>query len=118
MRTTLERVVSLYLSIFEVRVFIFFQDFSLITNIDCLQVFVQVVLILLLIRHDVLQLNSVMQKERDERKLCLSSYHKCLALSSAELGKQLIVPTFDTKVTEYLCSGWVFFSSDKFRLFN
>ena len=30
----------------------------------------------------------------------------------------LIVPTFDTKVTEYLCSGWVFFSSDKFRLFN
>ena len=29
-----------------------------------------------------------------------------------------IVPTFDTKVTEYLCSGWVFFSSDKFRLFN
>ena len=31
---------------------------------------------------------------------------------------QIIVPTFDTKVTEYLCSGWVFFSSDKFRLFN
>ena len=25
----------------------------------------------------------------------------------------IIVPTFDTKVTEYLCSGWVFFS-DKF----
>ena len=23
--------------------------------------------------------------------------------------KQFIVPTFDTKVTEYLCSGWVFF---------
>ena len=22
---------------------------------------------------------------------------------------QLIVPIFDTKVTEYLCSGWVFF---------
>ena len=21
----------------------------------------------------------------------------------------IIVPTFDTKVTEYLCSGWVFF---------
>ena len=30
----------------------------------------------------------------------------------------VIVPTFDTKVTEYLCSGRVFFSSDKFRLFN
>ena len=30
----------------------------------------------------------------------------------------IIVPTFGTKVTEYLCSGWVFFSSDKFRLFN
>ena len=30
----------------------------------------------------------------------------------------LVVPTFDTEVTEYLCSGWVFFSSDKFRLFN
>ena len=29
-----------------------------------------------------------------------------------------VVPTFDTKVTEHLCSGWVFFSSDKFRLFN
>ena len=28
-----------------------------------------------------------------------------------------IVPTFDTKVREYLCSGWVFFS-DKIRLFN
>ena len=32
--------------------------------------------------------------------------------------KDIFVPTFDTKVTEYLCSGWVFFSSDKFRLFN
>ena len=30
----------------------------------------------------------------------------------------IIVPTFDTKVTEYLCSGGFFFSSDKFRLFN
>ena len=29
-----------------------------------------------------------------------------------------IVLTFDTKVTKYLCSGWVFFSPDKFRLFN
>ena len=29
----------------------------------------------------------------------------------------LVVPSFDTKVMEYLCSGWVFFSSDKFRLF-
>ena len=28
------------------------------------------------------------------------------------------VPTFVTKVTEYLCSGWVFFPSDKFRHFN
>ena len=28
----------------------------------------------------------------------------------------VFVPTFDTKVTEYVCSGWVFFSSDKFRL--
>ena len=28
-----------------------------------------------------------------------------------------VVPTFDTKVTEYFFSGWVFFSSDKFRLF-
>ena len=26
----------------------------------------------------------------------------------------LIVPTFDTKVTEYLCSGWVFFLQTKF----
>ena len=31
--------------------------------------------------------------------------------------KTVIVPTFDTKVTKNLCSG-VFFSSDKFRLFN
>ena len=31
---------------------------------------------------------------------------------------EFFVPTFDTKVTEYLCSGWVFFSSDKFRLFT
>ena len=30
----------------------------------------------------------------------------------------IVVPIFDTKVTEYLCSGWVFFSSDNFRLFN
>ena len=29
----------------------------------------------------------------------------------------IFVPIFDTKVTEYLCSGG-FFSSDKFRLFN
>ena len=25
-----------------------------------------------------------------------------------------IVPTFDTKVTEYLCSGWVFFLQTNF----
>ena len=31
---------------------------------------------------------------------------------------RVIVPTLDTKVTEYLCSGGFFFSSDKFRLFN
>ena len=31
--------------------------------------------------------------------------------------RSLVVPTFDTKVTDYLCSGWVFFS-DNFRLFN
>ena len=30
----------------------------------------------------------------------------------------VLVPIFDTKVTEYLCSRCVFFSSDKFRLFN
>ena len=30
----------------------------------------------------------------------------------------VIFPFFDTKVTEYLCSVWVFFSSDKFQLFN
>ena len=28
---------------------------------------------------------------------------------SSELILLIIVPTFDTKVTEYLCSGWVFF---------
>ena len=27
-----------------------------------------------------------------------------------------IVPTFDTKVTEYLCSGWVFFLQTNFDL--
>ena len=37
---------------------------------------------------------------------------------SSWMGGFVAVPTFDTKVTEYLCSGWVFFSSDKFRLFN
>ena len=26
----------------------------------------------------------------------------------------VIVPTFDTKVTEYLCSGWVFFLQTNF----
>ena len=28
--------------------------------------------------------------------------------------KVVIVPTFDTKVTEYLCSGWVFFLQTNF----
>ena len=37
--------------------------------------------------------------------------------TSKDSKRFFIVPTFDTKVTEYLCSGWVFFSSDKFRLF-
>ena len=27
---------------------------------------------------------------------------------------EVIVPTFDTKVTEYLCSGWVFFLQTNF----
>ena len=51
-------------------------------------------------------------------------FHRCcvfqniiLCASNFKL-TSFIVPTFDTKVTEYLCSGWVFFSSDKFRLFN
>ena len=35
-----------------------------------------------------------------------------------ECNSLIFVPTFDTKVTEYLCPGWFFFSSDKFRLFN
>ena len=30
---------------------------------------------------------------------------------------RFFAPTFVTKVTEYLCSGWIF-SSDQFRLFN
>ena len=39
-------------------------------------------------------------------------FHYCFwvafgALRSAE--DHFIVPTFDTKVTEYFCSGWVFF---------
>ena len=33
------------------------------------------------------------------------------------INDNVFFPTFDSKVTEYLCSGWVFFS-DKFRLFN
>ena len=36
------------------------------------------------------------------------------SLSRKLLAFCFFVPTFDTKVTEYLCSGWVFFSSDKF----
>ena len=34
-----------------------------------------------------------------------------------KLRLHLIVPTFVTKVSKYLCSGWVFFS-DKIELFN
>ena len=30
----------------------------------------------------------------------------------------LFVPTFDTKVTEYLCSGWVFFLQTNFDFLN
>ena len=41
-----------------------------------------------------------------------------LVIKLSSLETDIIVPTFDTKVTEYLCSGWVFFSSDKFRLLN
>ena len=33
-------------------------------------------------------------------------------LSKLKRQISVIVPTFDTKVTEYLCSGWFFFSSD------
>ena len=55
---------------------------------------------------------------------CLCYYCSINAKRQSELSglrpdtSSLVVPTFDTKVTEYLCSGWVFFSSDKFRLFN
>ena len=41
-----------------------------------------------------------------------------LEFKSTTRRNTLIVPTFDTKVTENLCSGWVFFSSDNFRLFH
>ena len=36
------------------------------------------------------------------------SYKKSF-LNYREKQDQFFVPTFDTKVTEYLCSGWVFF---------
>ena len=48
--------------------------------------------------------------------IAAKTQYNLLAISNSVL--VLIVPTFDTKVTEYLCSGWVFFSSDKFQLFN
>ena len=38
-------------------------------------------------------------------------FNACLYFAS--IG-HLIVPTFDTKVTEYLCSGWVFFLQTSF----
>ena len=31
---------------------------------------------------------------------------------SAKKIENVFVPTFDTKVTEYLCSGWVFFQTN------
>ena len=42
--------------------------------------------------------------------LCLKKKN-CLGCDLPNDGhrKLLIVPTFDTKVTEYLCSGWFFF---------
>ena len=46
------------------------------------------------------------------------SLKKSFVIIIQSISIEFIVPTFDTKVTEYLCSGWVFFSSDKFRLFN
>ena len=50
------------------------------------------------------------------KKVWIVNAFKCSMLPFHYL--TVFVPTFDTKVTEYLCSGWVFFSSDKFRLFN
>ena len=52
--------------------------------------------------------------EQDE----VLSYLSVDSTAAKKFTKKLVVPTFDTKVTEYLCSGWVFFSSDKFPLFN
>ena len=58
----------------------------------------------------------------ENEEFCLKKnvekFTKFKKLSEPFLTCRIIVPTFDTKVTEYLCSGWVFFSSDKFRLFN
>ena len=51
------------------------------------------------------------ETEKEPRKLARFAIRHSFKINS------VIVPTFDTKVTEYLCSGWVFFSSDKFRLF-
>ena len=48
-----------------------------------------------------------------EKRIRVEDLDRCLSFDY----NKIIVPAFDTKVTEYLCSG-VFFSSDKFRLFN
>ena len=44
-------------------------------------------------------------------------YGNCMIRSFGHPGicyHKLVVPTFDTKVTEYLCSGWVFFLQTNF----
>ena len=54
--------------------------------------------------------------------LCLSQIKSCFICNVYQAKRNFSVlifaPTFYTKVTENLCSGRVFFSSDKFRLFN
>ena len=54
----------------------------------------------------------------DIRGLKFDSPGKVLFKTLMVVFSCVFVPTFDTKVTEYLCSGWVFFSSDTFRLLN
>ena len=57
---------------------------------------------------------SINNLEKKAQLISLKMNFFCEVLSKV----MVIVPIFGTKVTEYLCSGWVFFSSDKLRLFN
>ena len=71
-----------------------------------------------LFRHDQKSRFHALRRNTFETSNKKSMKHHSNAINFIVNFCRFFVPTFDTKITEYLCSGWVFFLQTNFDFLN